>query len=750
MSRRTAQLSSFKPGFRMSALGMAVTTLSGAGLAHAAQAVESDKDALALDAATVVGEQESAYQVSESASRKYTAPLRETPKSVTVISEQVIRDTGSLSLTDALRTTSGITFGAGEGGNPAGDRPIIRGFNAESDMFLDGMRDVASQTREVFNLEQIEVSKGPGSAFTGAGSTGGSLNLISKTAKQNDFADAGFTFGSDQTRRYTLDVNRVLTDNIAARVNLLQHDANVAGRDGVDVSRWGVAPTVTFGFDTPTRATLSYYHLETDDMPDLGIPLESAAGADGVRTPAKVDESNFYGFTSRDYRDSTTDSGTLRLEHDLNDNLTLSNSLRVVRTTLDYIVTNPDDSRGNVANGLVSRSAKSRNSTSKGLVNQTDLSARFNTGSIGHTLVSGVEVSKEEVHNRGYFITPGAGGNTCNATNLASNDCTSLYDPTYKDPFTGTIADSNAYTDTDTKTLSAYLFDTLKFNEQWSLNAGVRYDDYSTQSQGLSVTRGTNTVSGAFDNENNAHFWNYQLGLVFNPLPNGSVYVAWSTSSNPVGETAGSGADGISTTNADLEPERNRNYEVGTKWDFFDERLGLNAAVFRTEKTNARVTNADGLTENIGETRIDGFEVGVSGTLTAKWQVFANYTYLDGELVDGGAVTGVVGVNDGNDVPNTAQNSASFWTTYQVLPKLTLGAGANYVDSRFGNTANTVQVPDYWRYDAMAKYVVSKNLDLQLNLQNLTDERYYDQVYSTHLAHMAAGRTALMSTNFHF
>jgi catecholate siderophore receptor len=198
---------------------------------------------------------------------------------------------------------------------------------------------------------------------------------------------------------------------------------------------------------------------------------------------------------------------------------------------------------------------------------------------------------------------------------------------------------------------------------------------------------------------------------------------------------------------------------VGTKWDFFDERLGLNAAVFRTEKTNARVTDEDGLTQNIGETRVDGFELGASGKITNKWQVFANYTYLHGELTKSGTVNVaasgaparyVDGLYDGNDIPSVPENSASFWTTYQVLPQLTLGAGAYYVDSRFGNTANTVEVPDYWRYDAMAKYVVSKNLDLQLNVQNLTDERYYDQVYSTHMAHVAAGRTALLSTNFHF
>ncbi|OTH77795.1 TonB-dependent siderophore receptor, partial [Pseudomonas aeruginosa] len=177
-------------------------------------------------------------------------------------------------------------------------------------------------------------------------------------------------------------------------------NAHVAGRDEVSVSRWGVAPTVTFGFDTPTRATLSYYHLSTDDMPDYGLPLTNVNRSKANPSkPASVDRDNFYGLKDRDYRKSTTDSGTFRIEHDLNDNLTLSNSTRLVRTTLDYIVSNPDDSRGNVANGYVYRSAKSRNSTSKGWVNQTDLKANFETGFIKHTLVTGLEFSYEDVHN---------------------------------------------------------------------------------------------------------------------------------------------------------------------------------------------------------------------------------------------------------------------------------------------------------------------------------------------------------------
>jgi catecholate siderophore receptor len=746
MMRQTE--SGVAPKLLVSAVGMAITALSGNAFAQQEPTQENSKQSnvLELNSTTVVGDEEGSYNVQESASSKYTAPLRDTPKSVTVVPAQVIRDTGALSLTDALRTVPGITFGAGEGGNPQGDRPFIRGFSAESDTFVDGMRDVASQTREIFNLEQIEVSKGPGSAYTGAGSTGGSLNLITKTPKLQNFVNGGFTYGSDQTRRTTLDANQMISDNAAFRLNLMKHDANVAGRDGVDVSRWGVAPSISFGLGTSTRATFSYYHLETDDTPDYGIPLTNVGRSEANPSrPAHVDKDNFYG-SSRDYRESTTDSGTFRIEHDLNDNLTLSNSFRMVRTTLDYVASNPDDSRGNVANGYVYRSPKSRNSVSEGWVNQTELKSLFKTADVEHTLVTGMEFSYEDVHNRPYTFTSRASGSTCNAALLASGDCTSLYNPTPKDGWAGTYTEGDAFTDTDTKTSAAYVFDTLKLNEQWSINLGLRYDDFETRSSGYS-TGGRGVAAGTFDRENKSHFWNYQAGVVYKPAPNGSIYVAWSTSSNPSGETAGEGLSDLSTSNTSLEPERNRNYEIGTKWDFFNEALSLNAALFRTDKTNARVASPESTTLQVldGEQRVQGVELGFSGKLTPQWKVFGGYTYLDSEIRKS-----TTAADEGNKMPQTPENNFTLWTTYDLTQDFTIGGGATYVDRQFGNTANSTYIPSYTRYDAMAAYRVTKNVDLQLNVQNLTDKRYFDQVYSTHMAHVAPGRTALLSANFHF
>ncbi|WP_150713036.1 TonB-dependent receptor, partial [Pseudomonas fluorescens] len=366
---------------------------------------------------------------------------------------------------------------------------------------------------------------------------------------------------------------------------------------------------------------------------------------------------------------------------------------------------------------------------------------------IEHSLVTGIEFSYQDTHNRPYVLTSAASGTTCNPALFGSGDCTSLYNPTPGDNWNGSITDSVAFTDTDTKTGAAYVFDTLKFNEQWSLNLGLRYDNYKTKSSGYS-TGGRGAVAGNFSRENTSDLVNYQVGVVYNPLPNGSIYAAYSTSSNPAGESSGNGSLELAANNSDLDPEKNRNYEIGTKWDFFGDDLSLTAALFRTEKTNARIDDPDGATTQVldGEQQVNGLELTYTGKLTRNWKVYGGYTYMESEVVKT-----TLSADEGNHMPSTPRNNFTLWSTYDLVPdKLTIGAGATFVDSQFGNVANSVEIPSYWRYDAMASYRLTKNVDLQLNVQNLTDKRYFDQVFQTHYAHVAAGRTALLSTNFHF
>ena len=766
MSRQQLKIPVSSPRLLASAIGVAITATSAGHMVQAAESTDSKAQgsSISLGATTVTGEQtEQSYQTEKASSQKYTAPLVDTPRSVTVIPQQVLQDTAATSLQDALRTVPGITFGAGEGGNPQGDRPFIRGFDAQSDMYLDGVRDAGGQTREIFDIESIEVSKGPNSTFGGRGSAGGSLNMVSKTAKAGDFLNGGFTYGSDQTRRYTLDVNRQFLDTAAFRLNLMSHEQNVAGRESVNYDRWGVAPSLTFGLGTENRLNVSYYHLESNDLPDSGIPYGySNSSKTAVHAHDKPDDGgdskNFYGLKDRDFRKTRVDISTISFEHDFNDAMTLKNTFRHGNTGQDYILTQPDDSQHNVNQyGTVWRRANTRVSTTETTTNQTDLFGNFQVMGFKNNYSTGVEFTREETRASGYTVTPNSNPNcTPDKVGNSGGQCTSLSNPNPNDVWTGTEARNYYGTNTVGVTKAAYVFDTIELDPKWLLNAGLRYDAFST-------TANTNAASGRTKASNDSHFFNWQTGLVWKPLDNGSVYLSYATSATPPGGVVGEGVEGNglvapgSTITSDLKPEETVNYELGTKWDVFHDRLSLTAAIFRTEKKNTRVLTDSFTYENAGESRVDGLELSASGKITDKWQVFAGYSYLKSELVDPGqkanrnGTINTAAVSDkGNEMPNTPKNSFSLWTTYEVMPKLTIGGGAFYVDEVYGDTANTVYVPAYTRYDAMASYKLTKNIDLQLNVQNLTDKTYYDKAYAAHFASQAAGRTALLTTSFHF
>lgn len=767
MSRQPIKVPVSSPRLLASAIGVAITATSAAHMAQAAESTDSKAQgsSISLGATTVTGEaqDQKSYQVEKASSQKYTAPLIDTPRSVTVIPQQVLQDTAATSLQDALRTVPGITFGAGEGGNPQGDRPFIRGFDAQSDMYLDGVRDAGGQTREIFDIESIEVSKGPNSSFGGRGSAGGSVNMVSKTAKAGDFLNGGFTYGSDQTRRYTLDVNRQFLDTAAFRLNLMSHEQNVAGRESVNYDRWGVAPSLTFGLGTENRLNVSYYHLESNDLPDSGIPYGySNSSKTAVHVHDKPDDggdsNNFYGLKDRDFRKTRVDISTISFEHDFNDAMTLKNTFRHGNTGQDYILTQPDDSQHNVNQyGTVWRRANTRVSTTETTTNQTDLFGNFQVMGFKNNYSTGVEFTREETRASGYTVTPNSNPNcTPDKVGNSGGQCTSLSNPNPNDVWTGTEARNYYGTNTVGVTKAAYVFDTIELDPKWLLNAGLRYDSFST-------TANTNAATGRTKASNDSNYFNWQTGLVWKPLENGSVYVSYATSATPPGGVVGEGAEGNalvppgSAISSDLKPEETVNYELGTKWDVFHDRLSLTAAVFRTEKKNTRVLTDSFTYENAGESRVDGLELSASGKITEKWQVFAGYSYLKSELVDpgqkanrNGSINTAAVSDKGNEMPNTPKNSFSLWTTYEVMPKLTIGGGAFYVDEVYGDTANTVYVPAYTRYDAMASYKLTKNIDLQLNVQNLTDKTYYDKAYAAHFASQAAGRTALLTTSFHF
>ena len=714
--------------------------------------------------------------IADPLSSKFTAPLLDTPKSVVVIDQNTINATGSLTLQEALRTTPGITFSSGEGGTSAGDRPFIRGVESTNDIFVDGVRDAGTQSRDVFAVDSIQVVKGPGSAFSGRGTTGGAINLVTKIARSGDFATAAVTAGTDPLGRVTVDVNRGVGKGVAVRLAAMYQDGEVAGRDAVNEERWGVAPSVSLGLGTGTRALFSYYHLTTDGLPDYGVPFDPR-----TLKPVTGHDEDFYGLKARDFRRTYADIGTFRFEQDLPMGLKFANTFRYGSTGNEYVVTNPDDSRGNVPNGLLFRSQKNRNISTETIADVPELRGEFKTGAWRHTFTLGGEFSEENTHNQGYVVSsPGlaqaigfapvaantrvdgsavtALATSCSRPNSLGAafgyNCTTLNDPNPDDPWIGTVRRSPAFTDVRTRVTAGWFFDTVELAPQLLVNFGLRHDDFETRATGVTAVVAAAapfyTLTTAVPAQNKSSFWNYQAGVVYKPRPEGSIYFSYGTSSNPSGEGSGDFST-VAVTNQNLEPEENESYEFGVKWQLFDQQLNLTAAAFRTDKSNARVTDALGNQALIGNTRYDGFELSAAGAIRAGWTVFGGYTYIDATIRNGGLVLGgAVSPTTGKRTPNTPEHAFTLFTTYDLTPKLNVGGGVQYQSDRFADAANTRAIDSYWRLDAVANYKLTRRAAVQLNLQNLTDERYVLQAFTTHMVQLAPGRSARVSLTYAF
>ncbi|PEQ14349.1 TonB-dependent siderophore receptor [Novosphingobium sp. PC22D] len=667
----------------------------------------------------------------EQTSPKATAPLVDTPRIITVVSEAVIRDSASFTLEDALRTVPGITLGAGEGGTASADIPLIRGIDSTGSVFVDGLRDIGSQTREIFALEQIEVTKGPNSAFGGRGTAGGSINLVSKVARAGVFAEGQVTAGTSDLVRVTADANVQLNDKLAVRIVGMYHDSDVPGRDAVFDDRWGVLPSITWGVGSPISATLSYYHYETDAMPDYGIPLTSRDQlAGGVREPADVDRDNFYGLLARDFQKTKTDSVTFEFNGDLGGGLYLSNTTRYNYNTNAYIVTNPDDSAGNVANGFVWRNIKSRNSWNKGLASNTNLATNFDTGSIEHALSFGFEMAVADSSNAGYSVA--TGNRSCADEDFANYNCTSLDNPDPSDPWNGTIERSTSPSTASAEEYSFYLFDTVTILPQLLLNGGIRWTDFSAKAAGCG--RG-----GCYDAENSGDFFTWQAGVVFKPSETTSIYASYADSKNPPGTTVGEGSDNLGSANETREPQSFENWEVGAKAELMEGNLLLSAAAFRIKRNNIIQTDGDVITDIFDAARLQGFELGVTGQ-AGPVSITAGYTYVDSELRanDNSEIVG-------NVLPQTPKHNFSATVRWQATPQLAVGGGAYGASKRYADAGNSISADGYARFDAFAEYKFTHAISARLNVQNIADERYIVKIRNPHFAVPAAGRQALLT-----
>jgi catecholate siderophore receptor len=749
------------------ATSLALALPASAAAADAGPTTEQLASAKRLPAVNVEGTA-AQYKVDQLSSAKFTEPLLDTPQTINVISKEIIQQQGATTLTEALRNSPGVgTFYVGENGSTStGDAIYMRGFDSSGSIFVDGVRDLGSISRDVFDVEQVEVTKGPDGTEYGRTAPTGAVNMVSKQPTLHDAVSASLSYGSGDHKRATADLNRTFGDDAAFRLNVMGQDSGVAGRDHVKNDRWGVAPSLAFGLGTPTRVYLDYLHVKQTNVPDGGVPT---IGLPGYSSPdparpfladaPKVDPHNFYG-TDADHDHVSADMFTAIVEHDFSPDVALHDTFRWGRTRQDYLLMSFMGSAANLltpdpadpSTWTVARSNPNyKDQTNRIATNQLNLTASFATGAVVHDLSTGIELSQEKLN------TGGLG--TLDGTLPAPAD---LYHPDWHAP--GLVyGDTGVSSRGKTDTYAAYLFDTLKFGEHWQVNAGARLDHYKTDFDSTVACGGRrgpdcgglpagSPVPGV-DASKDGNLFGYKLGVLYKPAENGSIYANFAVGQEPPG---GNGlalsSSANSADNPVFDPEKARTTELGTKWNLLGGQLMLSGALYRTVVTNQVVQDPTDLQYyQIGEKRVQGIELNAVGQITRNWAVSAGYTVMNATVATGPNVS-----EDGSDdLAYTPKSAFTAWTTYHLPFNLTIGGGARYSGEMKRGTDGAVGTPAftraYWVFDAMASYPVNRHFDLQLNLYNLFDRKYVAAINKSGYRYTpATPRSGMLTANFRF
>jgi catecholate siderophore receptor len=652
----------------------------------------------------------------------YATSLQDTAQNVTVVPQELLIEQAASTVQDALKNVPGITLNAGEGGTH-GDNINLRGFAASDDFFLDGLRDTGFYTRDSFNLEGIEVYKGPASTLFGRGSTGGVVNQVSKTPQLQDFARGTVVGGTNSELRGTADFNYQFADSAAFRVNAMGLKSEVADRDFVDNHRWGVAPSLAFGIGGPTTFTFNYLHQQQDDIPDYGIPF-------AFGKPVPVPRETYYGLPSDDRTRARVDVGTALFKTEFNKDFWFTDTARIgnyffdSRETAAHYGTAPPAPGTPLDTVLTFRDRPSVQGTVSTLMNDAELHKLFTTGAVTQHLVVGIELDREEADLTRF------------ANQLNQIPGTPILDPDPFEPFPGHQTQVTQRPDTVTKTASLLLEDVVDFGRYWQATAALRVDRFNAE---------FNEPITAAHFEHTDTIASPRASIVFKPTDIVSLYASYGTSYDPSAENLS-----LSAKTASLGPEKDKTFEVGAKSTVLDGRLALQAGVFQTEMTNARVgdpTNPTAPQLLAGKERVRGFEADASGYLTEDLEITAGYTHLDSvteESTDPASV--------GAPLLNTAPNQANMWLVYEFHEVWKMGAGVNYLSRRAADVDNTAHVPGYVTFDAMASYRLNSHLSVQLNGYNLANRYYYANSYfsspvENHVI-PGAGRTGLLTLSF--
>jgi catecholate siderophore receptor len=740
-------------GFARRHIALAVSfALAAAATAHAQDAPKT------LDKISVESKDDSP-KADRVESPKFTQPLLDTPQTITVITKQILDQQGATSLSQALRNTPGVTFLLGENGNTAtGDSIFMRGFDTQGSIYIDGIRDLGTVTRDTFNTQQVEIAKGPAGPDYGRGAASGYVNMATKVPTADSFTAGTASYGTSDNARLTGDVNHAFSDSTAVRLNVMHADGDVEGRGHVERKSWAIAPSVAFGLDGDTRSYFYLLHTEQDNVPDGGIStigldgffdtdFQPGGGAAGV-VPRRVPRDTFYGYRS-DFEEISGTMFTARFEHDFSDAVTLRNTTRYGRLEQFYVLTGVNAVNAlnpNPATWTVNRTRQSKFQENTLMTNQTNLTANLGSGFVKHAITTGVEFIDEEQYAPNYA-----------PASLGTLEPALVYNPGYNaSPAGYGPARNGAYTRGETTTIGAYVFDTISFGDKWQATGGFRFDSYDTDFESVIASTTVPVVLTPAQFQTDGTLFSYKVGVVFKPVPNGSIYLSHATSEQPPGGAnfTLAGGTGNNLNRTDLDPTEGENLELGAKWEFNDGGLIITGAIF--DSTNQNELVPDPVTPTIfiqiGEREVKGVELGIVGKLTDNWDISAGISKLDTEITRGSATQQGAAINWSPEL------TFSSWTSYRLPFGLTIAGGARYVDTvarsvtnQPVNLVNTPSAPEYWVIDAMLGYQINDKIALQLNGYNLADEDYIATLNNGGSRYVpGTKRSALLSVNFQF
>ena len=643
------------------------------------------------------------YQGSTTRVGKIEQLAKDVPQAVSIVSQQLMEETNANTLKEALRHVPGLTFNAGEGGR-IGDNMMLRGFYSFGDLYLDGVRDVAQYNRETFNLEQVDVLRGSAAMLFGRGQAGGVINQASKRPFLKNRTEITLTGGTESYQRGTADVNHVLGQHVAARINVMKTDAG-STRDHVESEREGVAPSITFGLGTDHRLTLAHYYLWTHNTPDYGVPYFQFR-------PLDVPKNRFYG-TTDDFEDNRTNISTATYEFSVTPQSTLRTVLRHADYTRDLWGVAPRLAAGatetTIANGtaIVNRNRQARGGEEETWTSQTDFTTRFSTGAFEHEALIGIELLDEEAGRWSYNAIPGGAP----ATTVGNPDASPVLPASYGNRVKNNIVTYEGFT------WAPYVQDMVQILPGWKVFAGARWDELSADySTGAEVDYGE---------------WSYRAGVSHQPTDFQHYYFAWSDSFNPTSDLYQ-----FTPSSAVYPAERSRTLELGAKWELFEGDLSLRASVYRTEKAWERNTDIETAANNpllTRERHTDGFEIEGAGRVTDRWELFAGLALMKARI-DQARPNGNPNV-EGLRPRNAPGYTYNVWTTYQLDRNWKVGGGVEAKGERLaygvGGGTNPItpnKVPSYMRWDAMVAYE-QRRYEIKLNVLNAFDKRYYESVY---------------------